>query len=59
MVSEAEMIPERYSRKPLSVFIKKANVFTHLPAFLQANDPKQSWHRYCQDKHDGVSFQRL
>jgi hypothetical protein len=59
LVDESDMIPERYSRKPYSVYLKNAKIFTHLQALLERNDPKEVWHNYCERTEAGRTFRKL
>lgn len=37
LLEERQMIPEKYSRKPYSVYLEKVNTFEHIPLFLSKN----------------------
>lgn len=52
------MIPEKYSRKPYSVYLEKVDAFEHIPLFLSKNRPNQTWYDFC-DSSSGINFKRL
>lgn len=49
IVDEKDMIPERYSRKPFSVYLKNTDIFSHVPAMFDRNNPKDTWYKFCEN----------
>jgi hypothetical protein len=47
LLDDKQMIPEKYSRKPYSVYLKNVDAFRHIPSFLAKGEPNQTWYDYC------------
>lgn len=47
LLEEKQMIPEKYSRKPYSVYFNNLEVFKHLPK-MQNQGLNQTWHHFCE-----------
>lgn len=55
LLSESDMLPERFSRKAYSTVLKGVNLFTHAVSVIATGD--QPWHSYCAK--NGANMRKL